>query len=728
MRNDRCILTVTRYLEGLLLLFAAIVPLHAASYLWRARLLGQWQGAPARLVEIISDLTVFVCVSEILGSVHLYRIAPVVLALIIISLVAIWLARRPRFATSQEDDVKGLSTSTDRPQDGSSSRGRNFAALVAVAVVIGEWSTKTVAAYHHGMGSTDTLWYHMPFAARFVQDGSITALHYVDSEPVTVFFPASSELFHSFGIMLMGNDVLSPIINTLWLGLALLAAWCIGRPFGVGAITLIGSAILFATPGLVGTQPGGAYDDIVGLALFLSSIALIVNCDGMSDRSVMVATAISAAAAGLAIGTKWTFIGPVLALTVGFWFLIPRGKRARSMALWLVTLVVVGGFWYGRNLFAIGNPLPPFHLKIGPFSLPSPRLTSPSSDVAQFLFKGSAWHSYFLPGLRISFGPAWWALLGLSAIGLVLACITGGRLLRILGLVGLASGVFFIVDPQYLVLLGAPVYFVDNVRYADAAVVLGLVLLPINPVLATARRIQGVLLAYLLILVATQFDAGIWPTNFFSDRFEIPVLGSDFVIGLALGVVVFAVGAVVLVYRAEPRRHHVGVLALVVFGCIAVLIAGFPLQQTYLRDRYSSAAGGPAYSWPRDHSNVRVGLVGTFLQYPMYGTTDSNYVQYLGVRGPHGSFTTKFPSCRIWRQTIAQGRYDYVIITSNIVKSRSQLVSKAPPQMKWMGIGTDSRIVLQKTLYAPAPVNGYALFTVYKIDPRFSTEGCDDRV
>ena len=109
---------------------------------------------------------------------------------------------------------------------------RNFAALAAVAVVVAEWSTKTVAAYHHGIGSTDSLWYHMPFAARFVQDGSITALHYVDSEPVTVFFPASSELLHSFGIMLMGNDVLSPILNTLWLGLAFLAAWCIGRPFG----------------------------------------------------------------------------------------------------------------------------------------------------------------------------------------------------------------------------------------------------------------------------------------------------------------------------------------------------------------------------------------------------------------------------------------------------------------------------------------------------------------
>ena len=77
----------------------------------------------------------------------------------------------------------------------------------------------------------------MPFAARFVQDHSVTAIHNFDSG-VTAFYPASSEVIHSFGILLMGNDVLSPLINTLWLGLALLASWCIGRPFGVGAVTL----------------------------------------------------------------------------------------------------------------------------------------------------------------------------------------------------------------------------------------------------------------------------------------------------------------------------------------------------------------------------------------------------------------------------------------------------------------------------------------------------------
>ena len=229
-----------------------------------------------------------------------------------------------------------------------------------------------MAAYHHGMLNTDTLWYHMPFAARFVQDHSITALHYVDAQAVTVFFPASSELIHSLGILLMGNDVLSPLINTLWLGLALLASWCIGRPFGVAAITLTGSAILFATPGLVATQPGGAYDDVVGLAFFLSAVAVLVNSKDLSERSQRVAWVIAAAAAGLAIGTKWTFLGPAAALTVGVAFFVARGKRIRSLGIWLVVLLLTGAFWYVRNLIAVGNPVPPLHLKLGPALVAQP--------------------------------------------------------------------------------------------------------------------------------------------------------------------------------------------------------------------------------------------------------------------------------------------------------------------------------------------------------------------
>ena len=164
----------------------------------------------------------------------------------------------------------------------------NLVAVLAVALVAADWATRTIDAYHHGMTTPDTLWYHLPQAARFVQDGSIIPLHFFDLGLVTAFYPTNSELFHGMGILLMGNDVLSPALNSCWLALALLASWCVGRPYGVGAVTLCGVAALMATPSLVATQPGGGYDDIVGLALLLACAAILINNHAASGRNRLV--------------------------------------------------------------------------------------------------------------------------------------------------------------------------------------------------------------------------------------------------------------------------------------------------------------------------------------------------------------------------------------------------------------------------------------------------------
>ena len=64
--------------------------------------------------------------------------------------------------------------------------------------------------------------------------GSVTALLYTDPLYLNWFYPQVSELLHAGGILLFGNDFLSPLLNMAWLGLALFAGWCIGRPYGSG--------------------------------------------------------------------------------------------------------------------------------------------------------------------------------------------------------------------------------------------------------------------------------------------------------------------------------------------------------------------------------------------------------------------------------------------------------------------------------------------------------------
>src|SRR5207244_5151691 len=68
------------------------------------------------------------------------------------------------------------------------------AAMLAVALVLFEWGSHSVEVLGRGMADPDTLWYHMPFAARFAQSGWTTALQYTQSEPITTFHPAGVEL------------------------------------------------------------------------------------------------------------------------------------------------------------------------------------------------------------------------------------------------------------------------------------------------------------------------------------------------------------------------------------------------------------------------------------------------------------------------------------------------------------------------------------------------------
>ena len=79
----------------------------------------------------------------------------------------------------------------------------------------------------------------------FAQTGSDPGLLLTDPLKLAVwYYPANSELLHAIGMVAFGNDLLSPVLNFGWMGLALLAAWCIGRPFGLAAATLLAAVVV----------------------------------------------------------------------------------------------------------------------------------------------------------------------------------------------------------------------------------------------------------------------------------------------------------------------------------------------------------------------------------------------------------------------------------------------------------------------------------------------------
>ena len=265
-------MTFGRYVEGIVLGVLVLASLGVAAVSLRRRSLPTWTGAPARLVEMITALSLVVVVSQALGTIGLFRVGPLVVTLALIALLAFCFGK-PRAAGPEL-----LSVAEPAPV---ALHGRQEAwwepvvAILAVSLVAAEWGAGTLHALRDGVSGVDSLWYHMPISAGFVQSGSVAALHNINNDNVIEFYPATSELLHAVSILLLGSDFVSPLVNALWLGLALFAAWCLGRRYGVGSLTTMATALLLGTTEVIADEPGSAYNDVVGTALVLAALALL---------------------------------------------------------------------------------------------------------------------------------------------------------------------------------------------------------------------------------------------------------------------------------------------------------------------------------------------------------------------------------------------------------------------------------------------------------------------
>ena len=390
-------------------------------------------------------------------------------------------------------------------------------ALGVASFTVAEWTFPSQLSLDNGMFGGDTTWYHMPFAARIAQEGSTVHLHFTDPLRLAAwFYPQSSELVHAAGIVLFKSDWLSPLINLAWLSIALLAAWCVGRPYKVGPATLVAGAIVLDAGVMIETQPGEGRNDIMGLAFLLAFAAFLINghqrrapAEGAAvqdaperdapllDKGPLV---IAGIAAGLAASVKYTFLIPVVAITLGV--VIFSGKGRRLTTAWVLGLsaFVVGGYWYVRAMIKTGgNPIP--YSGFGPLHLPQPDQMPldprPRFAVADYLTDPTIYRKWFFPRLDNAFGPLWPLILIVAVAAAVFLVVRSrNRILQVLAAAALLTAVVYVFTPLTAAgQEGSPTGFFTNTRYLVPGLVLAMTLLPIaRPLRAPDARARQTLL------------------------------------------------------------------------------------------------------------------------------------------------------------------------------------------------------------------------------------------
>jgi hypothetical protein len=668
-----------RYLLGVaeLALLVGFAWLGASSV--RARLLPRFRGVPAQLATAVMALALLVWVAELLGTMGWFKPVPYLIGVVVVGLGMAGLSRGAwrrggvaslGLRSAQDRGMGSMSGPETRPSQTPSGgtpphpdtiRGwgtdwLTLVALVVAAVAVVHFAAGAKTRLSTGMTGFDSTWYHGPFAAGFFQSGNTMDLPFIAPQFLAWFYPANGEIFHSVGMLAFGRDVLSPLLNLGWFVGCLVACWCIGRPYRVGAWSLILGAIALSVPAL-SDQAGEARNDIVGIFFLLAAVAIALNARavGEEDKRDLSsgALAVVGLAAGLAAGTKLNFLLPAVVLVAGLAAIAPRGGRWRALAASGLAALAGGGYWYLRNLAHSGNPLP-WVRDLGPISLPAPEQAlggREAHSVLGYLTDGTVWSDWLLPGLH---DGLWliWPLLGAAALAGFLLCLgrRANPVLRVAGLVGLATALAWLVAPTSASGPdGMPRGFESGLRYLAPALVLGLALLPAAP------QLRGT----------------------FSR--------------LGRGRMTFVTHRVTKVILAR-RGWLFGVGAALVLLAVAI---GYPVQRHYLESRYSDPTFttpglNAAFKWADSISDSRIATTST-RQYPLFGTDLSNHVQFIGEKTAHGGFVAP-STCRAWREELNKGHYDYVITTRDrLAPGRPPY----PPQARWTegpGVG----VILRK--------------------------------
>jgi len=691
----------------------------------RALLLPRATGALARLAEAVLGVSLLELTLELLGTIGLLSLVPVVVASLAVGAGVRWgLARRAR-AALRRDPGAGVAAAGDAGCPGGDREARRRTAwgdgsgrvvtpgggatlarlaghvplaiaLLGAGAVLAEWSGITLQALHQGAQGLDSLTYHLPWAASFAHTGQITSIRYTDVDWLTGFYPASSELIQALGIVLMGNDVLAPVLNLGWLALALLAAWCIGARRGAGPATLLAGAVAMATPMMFYSTPGSADSDAMGVFVVLAATALWMNVPVRAGAAARVGTAPgavagagpgetadpgpggtgrprradalavipAAAAVGLALAIKLNLVIPALALTAAAIAGTAAGERRRLAGTWVLTAAITGGYWYLRNLIAVGNPLPYFRFGVLPVPRPGPLQAPNNRSIADYAgnFSG-VWH-FLHHSLQADLGPWWLELTVVSVVGALLCVAAGpGRRVRLLGLVAVASMVGYVLTPGSASgPFGHPLGFEWNLRYSTPALVLALAAAALCGSLAVRRARWLGVATMAVLLVTTLSESRLWGPGY--------SLGGQ----LATAAVVLLVGLAALSLpwpEGAVRARGVRLAALTVavsLGAAGVAFA-YRGERTYLHGRYRSYGRltwvTMLWRWANTVHHTRIAMAGTYgwyFAYPVYGPDDSNTVVYLGRHGPHGSFTP-YRTCEAFRAAVNHGHFTYLVTT-----------------------------------------------------------------
>ena len=319
------------------------------------------------------------------------------------------------------------------------SRSKEVLRVVPVAILaliaLGSLAWRTALAIRLPVLDYDGFSYHLVTVDAWLQSGLIgrTPQRFWSDG-----YPANGELLTLWLMAFTGTDDLATLTGLISVPLAIVSTIGLARVLGAGRPWAVMAGLLLAvTPALV-VLTTTTYVDIPTVAYLAAGwyfgLSALVAPDGPRRNALL---ALAGVACGLGMGTKATLLLPlgvvVAVLLVDVLRRSPRLGRplVQNAALVAVPALLLGAYWYVKNIIVFGNPIWPF--RVGPLPgvgtvdeliVQTPKQMASLAPLGRVLFSWFAdpGVSSYAYDTRIGgFGIQWAGILALGLLGGFLA-------------------------------------------------------------------------------------------------------------------------------------------------------------------------------------------------------------------------------------------------------------------------------------------------------------------
>lgn len=544
------------------------------------------------------------------------------------------------------------------------------------------------------LNDIDTLNFHLPGIARWIQSGSLWQIDQLFPYFVTGNYPNHGDVVTLAAVLPWRDIAFARFVELPFLALTGLAVYALACELRAPRATAaVFAAAVVMVPALSDYALQGL-PDVIMLFAFATGVLFLLRHARTRRPSDLV---MGGLALGIAFGTKWygvTSVAVVLVVWAAASLIArpPVRDVARHGAALAGLIALGGGIWMLRNLVESGNPLYP--QEIGAFGItvfdgPSGTiLDQVGFTVADYLDDPSVLRDYIAPGLDDRLGIAGPVI----AIGVALAAVaaavaarrrpplsgSGGAILAVSAAVALIAAVYAITPGSAFGREGEPVQAFTTVRWLVPAPLLG------AGVAAAAGRIGWARPLLELAALAAVVD-GIRRAP------DVP-LESALQVAAVLAV---AAGLAWLAYATRPQapspgrerllapgKARLATAAAAAVAVVAILaVAGRAVQERFARDEYGSF--DPTIGWIYDNAPTghRIGLAGIWSvngispAFPAFGPRMRNEVVYVGPweDGLLREYERRDPFVAALRR----GRYDLLLV------GRGQPPLGTVPEERW---------------------------------------------